>query len=123
MTEIRETGEAMTRTTTTNPIGLRSFDHSAVAELPEYHAAAEALNALVHALEGRDVTQEDWLKMVADVAAALPASQCCFECQGLPLMHPWRVEVDAKGGADAYYRCPQCGTSDGAWWMLEFLGW
>ena len=68
------TTKTPTSVTPTDPSGARPYDHAAWAQaLPEWHAAAKALDALVHALNrtGLSTGQAGWLEAVQALAAGL----------------------------------------------------
>lgn len=106
-----------------NPARLKSFDHLAVAGLPEYAAAAEALNQLVRAINAKEMapdTQDGWLSLVRDMTAAIPFSDCCDQCNSekyITGVIPAGVIVKERG-VNAVYICPECGHKWPCWWSL-----
>ena len=113
-----------TRVSRANPTGVESFDHAAVSRLPEYRAAVQALDKLVHAIERSElgVVQPQWLKMVRRMAASLPFADACHmgDCRGkfdVDWLHwPHRVEV-GDGGLVGTYRCSR-GHEWKCWYSL-----
>lgn len=62
------------RATTTTAEPIHSFDHSGLADLPEYAAASAALLALSEVIDrnGLGVGARQWPKLAEEMAAALP---------------------------------------------------
>lgn len=94
---------------------IRSFDHRAAAELPEYRAASQALDALAHALNRAEVELEvPWLDLVREMAAALPFSDGCDQCmhelaEETSFIHaPVAAHVE-DGWVKGRYRCGRHG--------------
>jgi hypothetical protein len=106
----------LAKPTKENTSGVESFDHGAVARLPEYHEASKALDALVHAFNRAELegTQADWLKTVEQMAASLSYSDssghkddgCVGAGEGV---WPYKVVLDDRGYLESSYRCPHCG--------------
>lgn len=77
------------------------FDHSDVADLPEYKAAASAIDELCH-------TGKVKPGMLDTIGLALCYSDCCTRCRNLTL--PRSSEKAPNGpGSIAHYSCPRCG--------------
>jgi hypothetical protein len=110
--------ESVAPITEDNPTGIESFDHSHIAELPEYAAASRALHKLVQALNraGTEVGQREWLRIVRQMASALAYTDICLACSNVfdpsedELAGPIGAEVD-DGWLDGRFRCPRCGHS------------
>jgi hypothetical protein len=96
-------------------------DHGREA-LPEYKAARRALDALVKAIDQREVTlttrdnypsaQAAWLHVVQQMAASLPYADTCPACRITPESDwfDWPFRVTVKGGdLHGMYRCAPCG--------------
>jgi hypothetical protein len=108
----------MTQPTDENHTGVESYDHSAVVQLPEYHEARKALDALVHAMNRAEleVGQAAFLQMVEQMAASLSYSDssghprntgCAGEAEGA---WPHIVQLDEdEGSLRGTYRCAACG--------------
>lgn len=98
---------------------LANYDHSHIAHLPEYAAAAHALDALAHALtpSEHDAIRQDWLDLVTNMAAGLVYSDAC-EADRTHLATPCATEV-TDGWVNCTYHCPQhqrtwrCGYAEG----------
>lgn len=90
---------------------IRPFTHFELARLPEYAAAAQALDTLAHALDHADgplpITRSQFILIAAEIATALPYSDDC-ECDTAPTVAPWAVTID-DGWLTGSYRCPACG--------------
>lgn len=100
--------------TSVNPAGVRPFDLTPLAYLPEYQAAAKAVNALVHAMNGAGIElgQAGWLTAIRDLTAAIPFADCCESCGTMTYPHGATIEPDTAGGGwlTGRYRCT-CGQS------------
>ena len=101
------------KTSRQNPTGVESFDHSELARFPEYAAAKEAMNALVHAMDRADVdmSQERWLGVVAEMAACLPYPDFCRPCRNRGNYGDmyWPYAATVTGGMlRGRYRCHRC---------------
>jgi hypothetical protein len=100
-----------------NPIGVASFDHTKLAQLPEYQAAGKALDALVHAIRSAEIegTQAEWLQAATDIAASLAYGDMCTQCRDSgPLaangpIFPAMVELNSPEQLTARYECGECG--------------
>lgn len=99
-----------------NPTGIRTFDNNRIAQLPEYLAASNAIDKLVHAMQRADVEigQAEWLDALVDMAAALPYADMCQsrECRAsddTPAPPPIAATVE-DGWLKGAYRCPRCGA-------------
>jgi hypothetical protein len=108
----------MAKPTERNVTGVESFDHSIVKHLPEYHAAREALDNLVHAINSElndeqpgTINQAKWLKIVEQMAASLQymdsSEPCSCEWQDRGAW-PYKVEIDERNWLFGHYRCPHC---------------
>jgi hypothetical protein len=92
---------------------VKSFDYSAIAWLPEYHAARKALNDLAVALDrGKAEVPGGYsarLRAVREMAESTPLADCCSRCQGLGLADGhiyWPFRGDVKDGwLQDTYRC------------------
>ncbi|GAA5132436.1 hypothetical protein [Pseudonocardia adelaidensis] len=100
-----------------NPTGIRTFDNTRLAQLPEYLAASDAIDKLVHAMQraGVEISQAEWLDALVDLAAALPyadmcQSRACRAADDTPAPPPIAAVVDARGWLKGAYRCPRCGA-------------
>jgi hypothetical protein len=106
-----------------NPARLRPFDHLTVAALPEYAAAAEALNKLVRAINDHQMvpeTQDGWLDLVRNMTAAIPFSDCCEKCESevyFTGVIPAGVIIE-NHGVHATYICPECGYKWTCGWSV-----
>lgn len=95
-----------------NPARVRPFDNTALAELPEYQRAADALNDLIHAANRAEtgLGQDRWLTAVRDLAAAIPFMDACSNCRNTEhAAAPAAVELDDTGWMNAAYQCHSCG--------------
>jgi hypothetical protein len=96
-----------------------------IAHLPEYAAASEALDRLIHAIQqsGIRMLQAEWLETLTDMATALPYSDCCLNChettdEGIPPT-PAPVVTDVSDGwLTGTYRCPRCGHVWNCGWAV-----
>lgn len=106
------------------------FDHDDVARLPEYTAAAMALDTLAHALRdtGWDGSRERWLDMVGQMASGLPITDSCrvgLHSVGDDHRAPFRVEREGDRLL-AWYWCSEheqvwsCGWGADISWMGGF---
>ncbi len=89
---------------------IREFDHSDVAKLPEYAAAARALDDLAHAIGGGTAAaRERFAQIAREMALALKygdANQCAHP--GIP--GPYKASIDGDGWLTGTYRCGECGA-------------
>jgi hypothetical protein len=95
--------------------GPRSFDHTEMAGLPEYHAARQALDALARRLDhlrgdGEHVEAVDsragWIEAVANMARTGYAADLCRSCRET-ICYPYAAKVEA-GMLRGRYRCLRC---------------
>lgn len=95
--------------TSGNPAGVRPFDLTPLAYLPEYQAAAQAVDALLQALNdaGIELDQADWLTAIRELTAAVPFADCCDRCRTMTYPHAARIEPDTGEGGwlTGHYRC------------------
>lgn len=105
-----------------NPARLEEFFHSSAGLLPEYAAAAKALDDLLKAMRANNMApfgQDEWLKVVRDMTAAIPFSDCCdcdsevYTCGVVPTI----VKIE-EGWVKAVYACPECGRKWTCGWSL-----
>lgn len=95
-----------------NPARVRPFDNTALAALPEYQRAAEALNDLIHAMNRAElgIGQDKWLRAVRDLTAAIPFMDACGRCRDYEhAAAPAAAEIDDTGWINAAYQCHSCG--------------
>jgi hypothetical protein len=93
----------------------RSFDHRALVALPEYHAARQAIAALLAASLRVDVacawTGAAWVTVAADMIRTSYAADWCPYCDPEavdPTCWPHTAEVDpASRWMFGHYRCPR----------------
>ena len=103
----------------------RSFDHSEIRALPEYAAAAKALDGLAKAINYLDCTAETlerhdrawWLDMIRELGAHLIYGDSSGPNHCAELHFPYRVRRN-DGWCTAYYRCDH--GVDGVEWSA---GW
>lgn len=101
------------RVSESNPTGVRSFDHTALAALPEYRQLQAALDKLAHAANAADLDlggQQGFLNAVVDAAAGMPYGDHCSQCRTpedavQPTAHPFKIEQDESGWLNCFYRC------------------
>lgn len=129
------------RTTATNPAGIQSFDLTQLRGLGEFQFAVRALDRLVKAMkrEETDLTQEQWLEAVANMAASLPFGDCCDPCMrrgpnnpddSPPLeqderfrpVFPHCIEIDGEALTGSY-RCPACAHEWTCSWAVDTPAW
>lgn len=91
-----------------NPAEVRTFDHRRLVMLPEYKQASRALDALGTAISAAkvEISHEEWLGVVRDMAAALCFRDRCPECVDT-LATPYVGVVDGDSLRAAYY-CRPC---------------
>ena len=88
--------------TTENPTGIETFDHSRISGLPEYAVVSRALDQLVKAIERAEVEidQAEWLRIVQQMASALPYTDTCENCVRIAVNHHRpTTELDPYPGA------------------------
>jgi hypothetical protein len=103
-----------------NITAIESFDHSALKDLPEYHAVSKAMDALVRASNAKHANQPDgvgqalMLATVRQMATALsyadssghPDNGCADRYEGV-----WPYKTEAENGwLRGTYRCTTCGA-------------
>src|SRR4051812_12407686 len=103
----------MAKPTEKNHTGVESYDHDAVARLPEYQLAREALDALVRAINDAEagVEQPEFLTMAEQMAASLTYRDSSGHerdaCRGADGIYPYRVVIDDDGERlRGWYHCP-----------------
>jgi hypothetical protein len=89
-------------------VRIKSFDHSPLAALPEYHAVRQAVDALGRCLDDDDrgFSREDFIEAVCDVAATSYAGDICAPCWEMAWPHSGEVKGRQLWGR---YRCSKCG--------------
>ncbi len=103
--------------TTRTDRGLRQFDHTAIAAMPEYAALQMAADLLAQAINRKvadgqlnNDMQRDWLDTVTDVAAVLPYSDICdgdhADDGERGVVPPCAVSIDETGWLTGRYYCP-----------------
>lgn len=92
-----------------NLTGIVSFDHHEFANRPEYWQVSRAIVRLRRALIDvkADMTQDDWLQVLHDMACAVHFVDGCPECiEGREV--PYAAAVDG-GSVTGGYQCQRCG--------------
>lgn len=108
-----------------NPARLEQFDYQPVTLLPEYAAAAKALDDLLRALNEKGMAphgQDGWLRLVRDITTAIPFSDCCGRCNSQVYICgvvPGAVEIE-NGRVRAVYTCPECRHRWTCSWSLTY---
>jgi hypothetical protein len=110
-----------------NPIGVAPFDHTRLAQVPEYQVAAKALDALVHATRNAniEVAQAKWLQAVTDMAASLPYGDMCTQCRDSDPSaangpnFPVAIELKNSEQLTAHYECGDCGHRWTTSWAVD----
>lgn len=102
-----------------NPAGIRTFDHRKLMELPEYEQASRAIDDLAEAMTRAksDISHDDWLGVLRDMAAGLCFVDRCPACLDV-LAAPYAavVEGDSMRGAYLCRRCKHNWTCSWATW-------
>jgi len=105
-----------------NPARLGEFNHSSIGFLPEYAAAAKALDDLIKAMQEKELFplgQDEWLKVVRDMTAAIPFSDCC-DCNSeiyISGVVPTGAKIE-RGWVTGVYICPECRKRWTCGWSL-----
>lgn len=107
--------------TTPTSRGLRDFDHTTLAAMPEYAAAQMALDLLAHALRAAaergqyQCTPRDFQELVAQMAAVLPYSDACpadhTDDGERGIIAPHAIDLDGDWLTGRYY----CPTHERVW--------
>lgn len=89
--------------------GPRTFTTpQALYELPEWHAAVAALDAVTKAVQRGDVTQVQWVEAVDNAVRCLPYGDACQTCRSTTYPHAATI----KGGwLNGQYWCATCEES------------
>ena len=119
---------ALNRGETAGPAGpprMRSFDHRAFAQHPEYFAVSRAIDKFAKRDLG-DVTRIQWLDAIRTMAAALTYSSLCRKCRDAgtydSLMPPVLAEVEGDK-VHAWYYCAICRNEWPAWYSTSVEDW
>jgi hypothetical protein len=115
-----------------NPTGVRTFNHSDLAQLPGYHAVASSLDRLVRSVRESQqqdelvmLNQADFIDLASNVARSIAFADNCGACERAnpperyDPVFPAVVELDGRGGLNAGYICYRCGHRWQTWWALE----
>ncbi len=94
----------------------RTFDHSAIAALPEYHDARVAIDALADALDrmaGPRLSRAQFVEAVADMVRTSYAANVCQHCaEHTPFVPSWPHAATVQNGwMIGTYRCPVTGRT------------
>jgi len=128
ITEVCAGIAAISRGETAGPSGpprMRSFDHRALAEHPEYFAASRAIDKFAKRDLG-NITRIQWLDAIRAMAEALTYSSLCRKCRDAgtydSLMPPVLAEVEGEQ-VRAWYFCPACRNEWPAWYSTAIEDW
>jgi hypothetical protein len=104
-------------------IASRSFDHTPIADLPEYHAARAAIDRLATAINRAeiDMTMADYIEATGDMARTSYAADDCECCTGLLKDRPsWpHAAIVEKAWLQGRYRCHRTGRTWTCGWTAD----
>jgi formylmethanofuran dehydrogenase subunit E len=86
----------------------RTFDHTALEHLSEYHDLRRAVDALaqrIDRLQPEEMSRAGFIELVADLARTSYAADNCDACQ--EMCWPIRAEVAGRWMSGTYW-CPRC---------------
>jgi hypothetical protein len=114
-----------------NITGVEEFDHSPLKALPEYLAASEALDALVHRMrdDGIKFGQERFLKLAEQLAASLSYADATghdrdSQCERRhKATWPYRTVMEKPDWVLGYYHCPSCGQDWTCGYSVNISAW
>lgn len=95
----------MTRATHLNPSGIRTYDHTELADLPAYRTTSNAIRTLARAITdaGIPLAVDAFFEALTDIAAGAYLADGCPDCPGQSVT-PHRVDHDDRGTV-GHYRC------------------